>query len=1185
MECPQCHSGNSATAVRCAHCDTPFSNSDVADALETLSETPEGAVASGWSAPVLAPGTGGFLAAGTILTPGTLLGTRYEILEMLGQGGMGAVYKARDRELDRVVALKVIRSEFASNPESLNRFKQELILARKVTHKNVIRIFDLGEAHGIKFITMEFIEGQDLRALVSRKGKLSVEETVRIIEQVCLALEAAHGEGIVHRDLKPQNIMLDALGKVYVMDFGIARSTDMVGGMTMTGAILGTPEYMSPEQVMGEHADIRSDLFTLGIIFYQLLTGSTPYKADTVQAVMFKRTKERPLPANQVDPALPRALSDTVAKCLEIDPRLRYQSAREIIQDLEGWRRGTNSGLAASMRRTVHSIALNKWMALAVAALLLASVAVVYRSRFSADKITVSAPTMSLAILPFRNASGDRSLDWLGPNMAEILNTDVGHSPHVRGVSPERIGQILRDLRIAPDTPLDAPTITRLAEFSNADTIVTGQYARFGDQIRVDATLRDLKRGRSTSLHSEAAGEKDILPSIDRLATSIRENLDLAPGIIKELHQRSFKPSSTSLPALRAYNSGLQLARQGSNLEASKSFAAATQADPEFALAFSQLAQSYTNLGQDNEAEQSSRRAVELSEKLPDQEKYLIQARNYEILKNYGQAIASYETLAKASPDDADVLFDLARLQESTGSYDKARVSFSKVLVLDPKRVDALLAMGRVEIESDNAQAGVDYLNRAQSMAVEFGNEEEKASILQALGVAFSVLNKQEDALRNYQESLRIKRRLGLKKGIADSLQAIAQTENALGTPAAALKDYTEALRIRREIGDKAGIGDVLNDLGQFYGEHSQFDQAMKLYKESLQIQTEVGNENNRALALNNIGDTYLQKGDYEDARIYFTQALDIREKLKVPTEIADTLHNLAETSVKTAQYDQALAQYLKALDLRRSVGDKRGAAIESSALGTLFGYQGRFGAALSSEEDAVKTLREKQEHGFYLTEALSDYGRAQAQIGKSEEARATLAEALASAREAKNRAEIAQILTYQGDNLFFQGDFPAAASLYAQAHQEAASAGDRHLILLTKANVAKVAVKQNGPTTAVSALRALSEEAESQGLKYLSIECSLYAAEGLLNAQKIPQAQEELQRALSKSEKLGLRTLIARSHYLLSRTLQLSGNPTEAGRHAGEARQALEDIRKEAGNDNILKRSDLSPIAGLSPQ
>ena len=906
-----------------------------------------------------------------------------------------------------------------------------------------------------------------------------------------------------------------------------------------------------------------------------LLTLRAPFAGLTDKAV------NDPAPTGVPLVPVVKLLENGIQQGHRSDPRLRYQSARDIIHDLEAWRAGTNGGLATSVRRRMHSASLSNWIALGVVVLVVALLAVFFRAKPFSGRKPVSAPAMSLAILPFRNASGDRSLDWLGSSMAEILSTDVGQSPHVRAVSPERVGQVLRDLRIPADTPLDLPTITRLAEFSNAEAIVSGQYARFGERIRFDATVRDLKRGRSISLQAEASSEKDLLPGIDRLAENIRDNLDLAPSIVKELRDRSFKPSSASLPALRDYNSGLQLARQGSNLEAAKLFEASTKEDPEFALAFSQLGQSYANLGQDNEAEQYSRRAVELSEKLPDQEKFLIQARHDEILKNYEKAIASYENLAKASPDNADVLFDLGRLQESAGAFDKARTTFSKVLALDPKRVEGLLAMGRVEIESDNAQGGIDYLNRAQSMAVEFGNEEEKATILQGLGVAFSVLNKHEDALRNYQESLKIKRRLGLNKGIADSLQAIAQTENAMGTTAASLRDYKEALNIRRSIGDKAGTGDVLNDLAQFYGEHGEYDRAMRLYKEALQIQTEVGNENNRALVLNNIGDTYLQKGDYEDARIYFTQALDIREKLKVPTEIADTLHNLAETSVKTAQYDQALAEYLRALDLRRSVGDRRGAALESSALGTLFGYQGRYGAALSSEEDAVKILRENQEHGFYLTEALSDYGKALAQIGKGEQARSTLAEALTMAREAKNQAEIAQVLDYQADNFFYQGDFKSAASLYAQAQQAASSAGDRHLILLTKANLAKLVIKQNGSATAARTLQAVAEEAESQGLKYLSVECSLYIAEALTHDKKYDQAQQELRRTLSKSEKLGSRSLIAQSHYLLSRTLQLSGNSREAESHSKEARRVVETIRKEAANDDVLKRSDLSAILG----
>src|SRR6201981_430888 len=280
--------------------------------------TPEGWSISNTRAPAPAIPHGEF-------APGTVLGDRYEILALLGQGGMGAVYKARDTELDRLVALKIIRPELTTNPEILKRFKQELILARQVTHRNVIRIFDLGQADGFKFITMEYLEGQDLRAVLREQGKLEPTEAAKIILQICRALEVAHGEGVIHRDLKPQNIMLDANGRAYVMDFGIARSA-YLPGMTQTGALMGTPEYMSPEQAKGQKVDARSDLFSLGIIFYETLRGGSPFKAETAMATMFKRTKERAVPLMQLGHGTPGFLSDIVSKCLEMDVQQRYQS-------------------------------------------------------------------------------------------------------------------------------------------------------------------------------------------------------------------------------------------------------------------------------------------------------------------------------------------------------------------------------------------------------------------------------------------------------------------------------------------------------------------------------------------------------------------------------------------------------------------------------------------------------------------------------------------------------------------------------------------------------------------------------------------------------------------------------------------------------------------------------------------
>ena len=276
------------------------------------------------------------------LLRGTILAGRYEIYKMLGEGGMGAVYKAMDRELDRIVALKVIRGELADNPDILQRFKQELILARLVTHRNVIRIFDIGAADDIKFITMDYVEGRDLKALLTEQRKLQAGKACDIIRQVCLGLEAAHSEGVVHRDLKPQNIMLDSQGRVYLMDFGLARSMELVG-MTRTGALLGTPAYMSPEQAKGEKVDARTDLFSLGVIFYELVTGVLPYQAESMMATLIKRAKEPPTPPIQVDPSVPPAINETIMKCLQIKLDRRYQNAGEILVDL-----GFSSGLHPS---------------------------------------------------------------------------------------------------------------------------------------------------------------------------------------------------------------------------------------------------------------------------------------------------------------------------------------------------------------------------------------------------------------------------------------------------------------------------------------------------------------------------------------------------------------------------------------------------------------------------------------------------------------------------------------------------------------------------------------------------------------------------------------------------------------------------------------------------------------------
>jgi tetratricopeptide (TPR) repeat protein len=798
----------------------------------------------------------------------------------------------------------------------------------------------------------------------------------------------------------------------------------------------------------------------------------------------------------------------------------------------------------------------------------------------------LAGPEVSLAILPFRNASTDVSIDWLGPSLAEMLRTDMGQSASLRMVSSDRLHQVLKDLRIPENAVFDQDTLRRLAEFSSADTVVWGQYVKVGDQIRIDATLRDLKHQRTIPVKAEAPNEKGLLPAIAQLAQSIQQNLSLSSDMVQELRAKSFHPSSSSLQALRNYNEGLELARQGNHLEAAKRFEASVEADPEFALAYSKLGQTYSNLRNDDKAEQFSRKAVDLSEKLPPQERYLIQANYAQISNDNRKAIESYENLEKASPDDMDVHFHLGGLYESTGAFDKARVELAKVLAIDPKHVDALLAAGRVEIRSKNPKGSLDYLNRGLSLAIELDNADGKATILNAIGAAYEQLNKPEEALRNYEESLAIKRGLVQKPGIALTLGNIARVQSSLGKPEEAYKSYQGAVKLQREIGDKKGLGVTLIGLGGLYKARGQYDEALKIYKESLQIQRDVGNENNQALCLNNIGNVYLAKGQSSDALTYYERALELRKKANIPSQVGETLHNLAEASLKAGDYGQSLDYHLKALELFRSSGDKRGAAIQSYSMGTIFEYQGRYGAALKSKEDALKTFRELQDHGFWMAEILSGYGNSLSQVGRYDEAQKNLAEAMSLARELQNKTLVVQILNFQGDTLYYRGDIKTAAGLFSQALAATSGNVEKDVVLLSKLNSAKCIVEEKRSQVAIAPLKALVQEAAAVGLKHISTEAELALAEALLNVHQYPAARKELETSLRTSEKLGLQALLARSHYQLGRTLELtaSGSP-EAAPHYAAARRILETIHQESGSDGILKRQDLSSISSQAAE
>ena len=1128
-----------------------------------------------------------------ILQPGDLIGARYEILSLLGEGGMGAVYKALDREVERTVALKLIRPELASNPAILARFKQELLTSSQVTHRNVIRIYDISEADGVKFITMEFVEGHDLRRVLTDNGKLPIEKAVEIIRQVCLALDAAHSVGIIHRDLKPQNIMQEAkTGRILVMDFGLART--MGGdGMTQTGALLGTIEYMSPEQSMGKALDQRSDIFALGLIFYELLVGKTPYKADTAMASLLRRNQERAVPAAELDASVPKALSDIVSKCLERDLEHRYQNVQEILHDLDAFQ---------GERPTLASITLPvpvlpakpappwKWIAVGTLAVGVlgggwALRSGVFHSGTTGAAEAAKGPEVSLAILPFQNSSGDASLDQWGSNLADMLTTAVGQSAHLRIVSPDRLHQVLTDLRITPGTPIDPTIISNIAKFSNADTVVWGKYFKNGDKIRIQATVRDLKQGRDVPVNVDAGSQNDITAPVDQLADLIRKNLAISSDVQKELKASSFQPTSKSPAALSAYMQGVQMRRQGKNLEAVKLFQTAVQDDPEFALAYSRLAETNSALGYDSQAEQASRKALELDSQLPLAEKYLIEANHARVMKDNKKAIEVYEKLAASMPGDNDVQFALGNLYLDASEFDKARAQYAKVLKNDPKNLMALLQTGWLEVQDGKPQAGLDPLNRALSLSIELDNDEQKAQVYQALGVAYDGLNKYDEALRSVQQSLDINKRLGNKVASAGNYAEIGDVQMYQGKPELALAAYNESLKLRKEIGAKKDAANTLISMGSLYEDRGEYDKALDMYKESLQTQRDVGDASLQAVCLNNIGNVYLAKGQSEDALTYYQQALQLREKLNNPADIADTLHDLGEAYTRTAQYDQAMASYMRALQLRRNANDAHNTALDQHSMGMVFLNQGRFGASVSNLNDSVQGFRAAKDHSRIMAQVLIDYADALARAGRGDEVGKTLEEAQSLAAELKNDKLIADVHNTQGDLAFYGGDMKVAKEHYQQGLQVALKAKAPETVLVSKLNLARVAIAEGRSASAAGDLRAISVEAERRGLKYLAVVSSVDLAAALVNTKDYGRAREVLDQALNTSEKLGIRLQTALIHFELGNLQKQKGDATGAGAEYRQASGILDEIKKEQGAEKVLQRADLKTVYEKSKQ
>jgi len=387
------------------------------------------------------------------LTPGATFAGRYQIIEELGIGGMGTVYKAVDTTINEKVALKLINPEIATNRKTIERFQNELRFARQVSHKNVCRMYHLSKEKDTHYIVMEYIRGENLKSMIRMTKQLSVRTAVNIAKQVCEGLAEAHRMGVVHRDLKPSNIMIDRAGNVRIMDFGIARSMT-AHGITGPGVMVGTPEYMSPEQVEGKKADERSDIYSLGIILYEMVTGKVPFGGETPLSIALKHKNEIPRSPKKVNIQIPEALSQMIMKCLEKKGEKRYQTAVELLQDLNEIEKKlptTESQIPRRKPVTTREItvkfSLKKLIVPACAAVAIIILIIFGWRYFFGESDTVPLEEMvKVAVISFQNQTGNANYNYLQEAIPNLLITSLEQSRYIRVITWERLHDLLKQM-------------------------------------------------------------------------------------------------------------------------------------------------------------------------------------------------------------------------------------------------------------------------------------------------------------------------------------------------------------------------------------------------------------------------------------------------------------------------------------------------------------------------------------------------------------------------------------------------------------------------------------------------------------------------------------------------------------------------------------------------------------------
>jgi serine/threonine protein kinase/tetratricopeptide (TPR) repeat protein len=841
IKCPKCHSENPETKQFCADCGTqliPSSKDIHPEVTETL-QTPV-----------------------RELTTGSTFAGRYQIIEELGKG---RVYKVHDSELREKIALKLLKPEIGIDKEMIERFRNELKLARKISQRNVCRMHDLNREEGAYYITMEYVHGEDLKRLIRKVGQMSAGKTISIAKQVCEGLAEAHSLGIVHRDLKPQNIMVDEAGNAKIMDFGIARSLK-AKGITGAGVMIGTPEYMSPEQVEGKEVDQRSDIYSLGVILYEMATGRVPFEGDTPFTIGVKHKSEIPRNPKELNAQMPEDLSRLILRCLEKDKEKRYQTTAQIVSDLAKIEQGlpTTERIVPerkpfTSREITDKFYLRKLALPALAVIVIAIIAVVAWRLVPKKKVAPAAKIEnSVAVIGFENLTGDKSLDDLRKAIPNLLITSLEQSGEFYVATWERMRDILKQLGkgdveiIGPDAGFE------LCRQEGIKAIVLGTFTKAGNMFATDVKVLDVdtkKLLKSASSRGEGV-DSIIKTQIDDLSRQISRGLGIAAEKAATQQLPIAEVTTSSVEAYNYYLRGTEELEKIYVDEARILLEKAVELDPTFAIAYRNLAWVYNRLGETKLRNEAIQKAMAYAQKATDKEKVFIKdGYALYIEDDEEKCVSLLKQMVEKYPKEKQAHALLGMRYWGTGNQDKAIEELNKTLELDPNYAAAVNMLALAIQSKGDLEKALELFKKYAALSPGDANPFDSIA-----GLYFQ-MGKIDDAIVNFREALRI------KPDFYPSIQGLQYI-------AALREDYPEVRKLLDQLMAVVKSPGIVADgywLKGFYDAWlGSTDKALSELQKAAELAEQIANESKKAFVETTRAWIYFDQGEFELSRKYF---------------------------------------------------------------------------------------------------------------------------------------------------------------------------------------------------------------------------------------------------------------------------------------------------------------------------